>query len=767
MKDTLNAEDPGDWDSPVSDKLVKEWSMAVKEGISQDSLWFSRSTTSPRAVKKPRLVGFWDGSSQAFSAVIYAVTMISKTEEINLDVLPDGDIHDKDFDPAKHEFVSHILAAKARVTPLRTGLTIPRAEVSGLLLCSRLMSKGVSLYDGGFSVASCLGDSTCIISALEKNATSFNPFMHARLSEIFNLREKIAAKTHLEEVFHVISSENIADICTRRESSLQILGPGSVWQSGPHWLREPRYNWPCNRDFAFRELPSEETKTPIRVVMAAKVTNSLTSSMVQFALNQYWTFSEATFSLARTISAVKQLRRDFAPLSDCIKQAKSLMFEESMKETDELITQGRLNGYDIQTKEGINRSIHYTTGRFGKETLMKLYGIPELPVLHASTKLALLIMREAHSGADSLNHRRSPSDIIGRARQYALIYKPYSLALQVSKSCPRCILEEVRRKPVQQKIGQLDANCLTPSPPFSDVSADLAGPFRIKFRERKIWILIYLCNVTKALHLQLVENYSAKAVTTALNTVFGIRNLPNKITTDAGKNVVKSRKTIIESLQSSFSGKDLEEIQATWPQITWCVIPPDAPHRLGGAESMVKATKRSLRYLPTSSLTLLEFDAAIKNIASTINNRPLGFHVNEDDVLTPNQLLLGRNYDPVHPPDRVLEANITVLLPHVRNIVSSWFLRWNNIVIPQLFKISKWETGHPDLKEGDLCLLHQKKGKCGIRSYKYCRVHKLVPSERDSKVRTVEVKYYNSPSKKAKYSTVDVRKLSLIPDLKS
>ena len=89
------------------------------------------------------------------------------------------------------------------------------------------------------------------------------------------------------------------------------------------------------------------------------------------------------------------------------------------------------------------------------------------------------------------------------------------------------------------------------------------------------------------------------------------------------------------------------------------------------------------------------------------------------------------------------------------------------MVIPQLFKISKLESGHPDLRVGDLCLLHQKKGKCGVKSYKYCCVHRLVTSKRDSKVCTVEVKYYNSPSKKAKYSTVDVRKLSLIPDLKN
>ena len=78
------------------------------------------------------------------------------------------------------------------------------------------MSKAVSLYDGGFSVASCLGDSTCIISALEKNATTFNPYMHARLSEIFNLREKIAGRTHLKEVFYLTSTENIAGIFTRR-----------------------------------------------------------------------------------------------------------------------------------------------------------------------------------------------------------------------------------------------------------------------------------------------------------------------------------------------------------------------------------------------------------------------------------------------------------------------------------------------------------------------------------------------------------------------
>ena len=115
--------------------------------------------------------------------MIYAVTIVSKIKKNDQYVFPDGDVDNKDFDPDLHKFKFHIFTA----TPLMTGLTIPQTEVSGLVLCSRLMSKAVSLYDGGFSSVSCLGDSTCIISALEKNATAFNSFMHTRLAEIFNL----------------------------------------------------------------------------------------------------------------------------------------------------------------------------------------------------------------------------------------------------------------------------------------------------------------------------------------------------------------------------------------------------------------------------------------------------------------------------------------------------------------------------------------------------------------------------------------------------
>ena len=61
-----------------------------------------------------------------------------------------------------------------------------------------------------------------------------------------------------------------------------------------------------------------------------------------------------------------------------------------------------------------------------------------------------------------------------------------------------------------------------------------------------------------------------------------------------------------------FTQEDLIVFKEAWPQIEWTVIPPDAPHRVGGDEVIVKTLKRSLRYIPTSSLSIMEYDCALK-----------------------------------------------------------------------------------------------------------------------------------------------------------
>ena len=109
----------------------------------------------------------------------------------------------------------------------------------------------------------------------------------------------------------------------------------------------------------------------------AKRPTASSSSIPQFVLGEHYTFSEAAISLAKSISTAKRLRRDFAPFSDCLAQAKQILFEESMKETDNLLSQGRLRGYDVETKEGYTCTVQKSQ-RLMLETSVNFSGVKYL-----------------------------------------------------------------------------------------------------------------------------------------------------------------------------------------------------------------------------------------------------------------------------------------------------------------------------------------------------------------------------------------------------
>ena len=73
MEETLNTNNPKDWDSLVSKDLIEEWASIVSEALSVESLQFIRSNHLPNAAKLPCLVAFFDGSTQAFCAILYVL----------------------------------------------------------------------------------------------------------------------------------------------------------------------------------------------------------------------------------------------------------------------------------------------------------------------------------------------------------------------------------------------------------------------------------------------------------------------------------------------------------------------------------------------------------------------------------------------------------------------------------------------------------------------------------------------------------------------
>ena len=121
------------------------------------------------------------------------------------------------------------------------------------------------------------------------------------------------------------------------------------------------------------------------------------------------------------------------------------------------------------------------------------------------------------------------------------------------ESCTLCKLK--RNVKSQQLIGKLPLHRVCPTPPFQKVSVDLVGHFLVKptLSSRtmiKVWILIYLCDISKALYTEVVDSIASSAIINALRSCFAIRITPAQISRDPGKCFVGTKNIMQKELSS-------------------------------------------------------------------------------------------------------------------------------------------------------------------------------------------------------------------------
>ena len=116
------------------------------------------------------------------------------------------------------------------------------------------------------------------------------------------------------------------------------------------------------------------------------------------------------------------------------------------------------------------------------------------------------------------------------------------------------------------KTPQLPTCRVSEVPAFSNTGIDFPGPVYVKNsfcnnrQQDKVYIALFTCACTRALHLELVENMSAATFLHAFRRFTSCRGLPNKILTDNAKRFKSESKEvrmIIESkdVKSYFSNR--------------------------------------------------------------------------------------------------------------------------------------------------------------------------------------------------------------------
>ena len=767
MKKLFELDTPLNWDDDIPAGMRDAWISLIVEALLAGNLSFPRSTRPDNAVGGPMVVGLGDGAFAAFAAAVYLVWRI-------------GCEHGQD---CQGHFSSCLLCAKCKVTPLR-GFTIPRSELSGGVLVSRLVLatvQALSRLEEKPTSAIILLDSRCTISSLEENARKLKPFFHNRRGEILDNMDQVRQICPMEDVHHVPGRLNTADIATRGNSSLEDLGPGSLWQTGPSFLCTPRDEWPVTRDFVRVEIPDEEKRHPSEVATAAFRAVVIKQKKVESAPSHVFPVThEVIGEVLEQNNSLESRKRVLAlvirgwnkgkdakvlsppPTADELLEAEKIILAHGMFDTSDAYLKGDLASL-LPERLG---PLIVTRGRLGEKSLERLLGVSALPVLMPTSRAAQLFMWRAHLGYSGLFHR-SVAQTLAKSRASVWVVKGKNLAKKICWECMICARN--RKQLASQQMALLREESLQVCPPWTFIALDFAGPVVIKgevnSRSRgKSWILVYVCRNTKAVCLLATSGYSTADFLCKHEEYIARKGRPKKIVSDRGSQLVRAGMVLAEKEKpANWKWEDVVRKNST---TNWEFVPVGSQHRNGLPESLVKVLKESLHhaFTPGTVLRYSELVTLLAKISHSINTRPLGLSSTSQDSqqedflspVTPNQLLLGHTDDDAPPLEYDDSDKLTARLAYVSGVFEAWWRAWYQQVLPTLVPCRKWKKEVRNLEVGDIVFMYYPSS---VKDdYRLARISEVFPDEKGL-VRTARV-CYRKRDKREKVTEYKAKPLS-------
>ncbi|XP_011858078.1 PREDICTED: uncharacterized protein LOC105555663 [Vollenhovia emeryi] len=325
--------------------------------------------------------------------------------------------------------------------------------------------------------------------------------------------------------------------------------------------------------------------------------------------------------------------------------------------------------------------------------------------------------RKGYPFKDILCYLGSPPEhLLHHIRQRYWPISGRRLARKTVKGCIRCF----RYRPVipDTLMGDLPKERVTMvARPFTVTGVDYAGPFQMRESRRrgrihvqKVYVAVFVCFNTKAVHLEMVTDLTTEAFLAALGRFTARRGTCAQLFSDNGTNLVGAARELRRVQE--FLEKTEPEITSflNTQRISWSFIPPRAPHFGGLWEAAVKIMKRHLYTITQGRiLTFEEYYTLITSIEAMLNSRPLTPLTNDPsdlNVLTPAHFLIG---DPLMQPVQVnyLDTPNNRLshwqqLQRVRQLM---WRRWQQEYLQELQKRGKWTTPGVNIERNTLVLL--------------------------------------------------------------
>ena len=374
-------------------------------------------------------------------------------------------------------------------------------------------------------------------------------------------------------------------------------------------------------------------------------------------------------------------------------------------------------------------------GRISQSTLPESAKRPILlPSKHRFTEL---VIREKHD----VVHHDGIKETLNCVREKYWILRGREAVKRVVTKCVTC--KKFQGKPfTTPKEPPLPSSRVSDEPPFSNTGIDFAGPLYTSDNGSKIYICLFTCASTRAVHLELVNSLSVPAFLQAFRRFAARRGLPARLISDNAKTFKSAAKEV------KYIGRS-PEVQRFLAKkgIVWDFIVEKAPWHGGFWERMIQSTKRCLRKsLGRTSMDFESLRTLLIEIEATINNRPLTYTYDDEEgvsyPLTPAHLIYGRRIAS-EPSDRQFEIisthkSLTKKAQYHKRLLEQFTNSWKKEYLTSLRETSVflYRPSQEIIQVGDIVLLRNE-GKPRA-FWKLAKVTELVRG-RDGAVRSAKI----------------------------
>lgn len=680
------------WDEPLLGELLYKWK-SLMSNLQAISISIPRCYLSGLEGSTNHLIGFCDASANAYAAVVYLQRGTG-----------DGSVS--------------LVASKTRVSPVGNRQTIPRLELlSALLLAKLIVSVSIALRSEILlDKPAYFTDSKIAMYWIIRTEREWKPFVQNRVNDIRRL-------THIDRWKHCPGVDNPADIPSRGSSPAE-LSTSQLWRHGPDWLKVQDWSHMSEDELepipeeCLEEMKSKERSMFAHSLLVVEESRRISAIMDCNDFSSLQRLLRVTAYVNRFVSVLK------AKIQNSASQGSSDLVAGDLLEAELCWIREAQKSFNQEKKFSTwmhqfglfvdSNGVWRCTGRLDNADIPAAVRHPILlPKKHS---LTYLIVRDAH---ERIKHNGVKETLVEIRSKYWIIRGRQFVRWVIHRciTCRRIDALPCRGPPPPP----LPVFRVKEEPPFTYTGVDFAGPLYIKAtniaRVSKVWICLYTCCVSRAVHLDLVPDLSARTFIRSFKRFTARRGFPRKMISDNGK-TFKSAAKIIQAMlnhpevKQYFSGIGME----------WSFNLEKAPWWGGIFERLIKSMKQCLRKtIGKARLSYDELLTAITEVEMILNSRPISYVSTEDieEPLTPSHLLVGHRIlslpDSHYYEDEDDDMDTTPdclsrRMKHLNQTLDHFWKRWKSEYLLELRNCHRYDKNRSNnldpVSRGDIVIVH-------------------------------------------------------------